>query len=715
MRPVGQWEEFTVSNGIQEVYGPVCRSRNAGNPQVPESSQIAGRFPVKIQLSRNFFTGYGVYCIIPSIAGTVTRRRWLRVKRRLADARFLYRPKEPTMLRSPYLQTGLMFAVICGTALTVSAANKRGNSAGSSAPTSPQIAAEVDRLILSDLQKNGIKPVDRCNDADFMRRVTLDITGQLPSPRDVTIFALDPEPNKRSILVEQLLRSPEYGKNWARYWRDVIYMPATENRARIAQSEFEVWMADRLNSGKGWDQTVTAMLTATGDVQEHPETALLIAQGAQAPEIAAEASRIFLGIQMQCANCHDHPSDIWKRDQFHELAAYFPRISIRQMQQPISFEIASVNTDRGRGDFMRENPERFISMNDRNGDGKLTKEEMKSRAPGGIPTQLLDRIFDLGDSNKDGALNLAELKALPMPDQARRGSTEHYMPDLNDPSSKGKQIEPKFFVDGSTPGHGLSDQDRRAAVAKAFTSPDNPWFARAIVNRMWCEFLGEGFYMPVDDLGPTRTARFPEAIDALASGFIANHYDIKWLVRSIANSQTYQRKVAAKSVAEDALPFAAVTPTRLRGDVVFNALMQVLGIDEENAGGPRGAMMMAGPRAYQRTPRFQFDVLFGIDPSVPKDDITGNVPQSLFLMNTNSFRTALSGTNTNTRLGKILRDNRDDRDALSEIYLLVLSREPSKHEVEICEGYLKDVGQRAEAFEDLMWSLLNSSEFLSKR
>ena len=331
-----------------------------------------------------------------------------------------------------------------------------------------------------------------------------------------------------------------------------------------------------------------------------------------------------------------------------------------------------------------------------------------------IPTQFLDRIFELGDSNKDGALSVAELKALPLPDQARRGSTEHYMPDLNDPSSKGRLIEPKFFVDESSPGHGLTDEDRRAAVARSFTSPDNPWFARALVNRLWCEFLGEGFYMPVDDMGPTRSARFPEAIDALAAGFVSNKYDIKWLIRTIANTQTYQRRVAAKAVSEDALPFASVTPTRLRADLVFNSLFQVLGIDEEAANGAGRGMMMAGPRAFQRGPRFQFDFLFGVDPSVPKDDITGNVPQSLFLMNSNSLRGAISAGN-NTRLGKILRENQDDRDALSEVYLLVLSREPSKHEVEICQGYLKDVGQRGEAYEDILWSLLNSSEFLSKR
>ena len=444
------------------------------------------------------------------------------------------------MLRSPFLSIGLALAVFCGAAANASAANKRSKSSASATPAdSKAVAAEVDRLILTDLKKAGVQPADRCSDADFLRRVSLDIVGQLPSPRDVTIFALDPDANKRAIVIDQLLRSPEYGKNWARYWRDVVFMPATDIRARIVQADFEKWMAAELEAGHGWDRIVTSILTATGDVQENPATALVFAQGAQASEIAAEACRIFLGIQMQCANCHDHPSDVWKRDQFHELAAYFPRMAVRQMQEPRKTEIVSVNTDRGPGDFL-QNAERLKRF-DRNNDGKLTKEELQA---GPLPAQFLDRIFQQGDTNKDGALTMAEIKAIPAPPQNRRGSTEHYMPDLNDPSSKGRLVEPKFFVDGSSPGHGLTDEDRRAAAAAAFTSADNPWFARAIVNRMWCEFLGEGFYMPVDDLGPTRTARFPEAIDALAAGFVSNHYDLPWLVRTIANSQTYQRKVA---------------------------------------------------------------------------------------------------------------------------------------------------------------------------
>lgn len=605
------------------------------------------------------------------------------------------------------------------------AANKPGaaKSGSASAPTANGVASKIDQLILTDLTKVGVTPTGICNDEDYLRRAALDITGQLPSPRDVTLFALDPDSGKRTKLVERLLASPDFGQNWARYWRDVIYMPATEPRSRLSQADFEKWLAEQWNKSVGWNATAASIITAVGDVTAHPETALIFAQSGVNEDVAAEACRIFLGIQMQCANCHDHPSDIWKREQFHELAAYFPRITLRRMMVgEIKIEVLSANTDRGRGDQMRENPEQFVTMLDRNKDKKLSKDELRAR-PGmmaraetpGVPAQLVDRIFEQADSNKDELITAAEIKAMPQPMQAGRGSTEHHMSDLQDPSSKGKLMQPKFFIGGATPGQNLSDLERRQAAAKSFTASDNPWFARAIVNRVWCEMLGEGFYMPVDDLGPTRSARFPEALEAICQGFVANGYDPKWLIRTVANSQTYQRQVAAKSSAEDALPFASVTPTRLRADVVFDSLMQVLGFDEESLNGSgRGGMVGGGPRAAQRSPRFQFDTLFGIDPSMSKEDITGNVPQSLFLMNSTLLRSAVSASG-NSRLGRLLRNNPDDRDALGELYLLVLAREPSKHEVEICQVHIKEVAQRNEAYEDLLWSLLNSSEFLSKR
>src|SRR5690606_10199024 len=121
----------------------------------------------------------------------------------------------------------------------------------------------------------------------------------------------------------------DYAENWARYWRDVIFPDAGEMQARLMVGTFEQWMTDQLNRNRPWDRIAADLLTATGNVQENGATALLVAHSAEPMEVAAEASRILLGIQIQCANCHDHPTDAWKRQQFHQLAAYFPRAEFR--------------------------------------------------------------------------------------------------------------------------------------------------------------------------------------------------------------------------------------------------------------------------------------------------------------------------------------------------------------------------------------------------
>ncbi|MBI1344655.1 DUF1549 domain-containing protein [bacterium] len=585
-----------------------------------------------------------------------------------------------------------------------------------SSPTAAEVAQQVDRLILTELEAAQTPLAGLANDEDFLRRVSFDIAGVPPTPQQVTLFGLNPDPRKRTEVIQQLLASDNYGKNWGSYWRDVVYLSATNMRARGASTVFEEWMVDQLNQNRPWDAIVTDILTATGNIGENGATGLVFAHGGEAEEVAAEASRIFLGIQMQCANCHDHPTDIWKREQFHELAAYFPRASVRPIQvdgMQRGFEVVSVNqTQRNPVEAFRENPERIVSMLDRNRDRKLSKSEAEG-GPMGQFGRIFPRLIEIGDTNKDGMLSVEELRKIEPPMMPGRGNTEHYMADLKDPSSKGTLIQPKFFVDESQPGKGLSDLERRQAAAKAFTDPENPWFAKAIINRVWNEMLGQGFYMPVDDMGPTRSPAYPEAMDTLAAAFVAHHYNLKWLIETVASTQTYQRQVRPQSVSTDALPFASQTPTRLRSDQLYSALSTVLGFSE-SAQPARGGMMAGGIYGGGRSPRAQFNQIFTFDPSTPQEDITGNVQQALFLMNTPAFRNAVSATG-NSRLSQILRKYSDDQDAISELYLLALAREPSDRELQVCQKYLGEVGSRGEAYEDLLWSLLNSSEFLSKR
>src|ERR1043165_9080265 len=199
------------------------------------------------------------------------------------------------------------------------------------ASTRPLEAGEIDRLIDAELSRLGAKPAPKTTDEQFIRRVYLDLTGKLPSPKDIEEFLKYKAADKRAKLIDKLLDTDECSKHWGQYWRSVITTRTTiDFRLQQVVPQFERWMTEQYKSNKSWSAITHDILTASGKVMyaEPDKNAqaffLLSRRGADAQtEIAAETSRVFLGIQIQCAQCHDHPSDVWKRKQFHEFAAYF--------------------------------------------------------------------------------------------------------------------------------------------------------------------------------------------------------------------------------------------------------------------------------------------------------------------------------------------------------------------------------------------------------
>jgi hypothetical protein len=412
-----------------------------------------------------------------------------------------------------------------------------------------------------------------------------------------------------------------------------------------------LYLSKQFNEGGRWDQIARDFITASGDVREKGNTAIIMAQMADPNDTAAEMSRIFLGIQIQCAQCHNHPTDRWKRNQFHELAAFFPRIGIRPGQSAglPTFSVVSLNRPRGK------------------------------RAP--------------------GATEPVEV--------------EHYMPDLKDPKAKGKLTQPVFFPTGQKLQPGLSDEERRQTLAKWMTSSTDRWFAKAYVNRMWSELVGRGFYEPVDDLGPDRKCSAPLTLDYLAAQFVSNRYDVKWLFRTITATAAYERESRSRSDLTPA-PFAANRPQRLRADQVFNSLTDALGIPDQLPGGANGRNKM-GPREAFGGPRGVVNQTFGYDPSLRRDELAGSIPQALWMMNSAELNRVIHVRQSDGMLAQVLSGSRDDNAAINELYLRCLAREPKPGEIETCLTYLRSNPSRRDAFEDIVWSLVNSTEFLFRK
>jgi hypothetical protein len=519
-------------------------------------------------------------------------------------------------------------------------------------PNVRQTARTVDRLLAKEIFTDETELAPPVNDATFLRRAWLDIIGDIPTPEHVTAFLLDPAKDNRQQVVGELLSDPQYGQNWARYWRDVILYRRLEDRAAIVANPVVVALTEKFNNNEPWDSVAAEFVTASGDVREDGRTAIHAAQDARTEETAAEMSRIFLGIQIQCCQCHDHPYDHWKREQFHEFAAFFPRLAMRPVVTPTrrSFEIVADDRPVGR----RQTPNA----------------------------------------------------------ENRRGQPEHFMPDLDDPAAPGTRMQPKFFLTSAQLPIGSLDAERRGAVAEWMT--ENPWFATAFVNRMWAELVGEGFYEPIDDIGPDRTPSAPKAVEFLSRSFAESGYDVKWLFRVICATDAYQRESRPKRDV-DGTPFAANIAQPLRSDQLFNAILTAVEVDESEQVSRRGRS--DGGAAYGRNAsiRQAFEVAFGYDPSDPRETVTSSIPQALAMMNGVRLNLAVRAIDRETVLGRLLEDIQDDESLVEELYLRTLSREPTDAELDTAMKFCRATKNRVAVFEDLFWALLNSSEFSHRR
>jgi hypothetical protein len=540
------------------------------------------------------------------------------------------------------------------------------------ASTKPLTPGEIDRLVNAELAKVGVKPAAKTTDEQFIRRVYIDLTGKLPMPADITEFVADKSPDKRARLIDKLLEGDDYAKHWGHYWRTVVTTRATlDFFVTPVIPQFERWMTAQLNANKSWAEITREQLTASGRVRyaeqdKNPQAFFLLSRrGADTvTEMAAETSRIFLGIQIQCAQCHDHPSDVWKRQQFHEFAAYFGRY---------------------RGSFPILEEKKFVGV-------QLASRPGEHRMP------------DKDDPKMGTAMNPRFLDGKP--------------PTGADPvpSTRGP-IGPAGFPKGGfgkgAASGGMSDAARRKALADQITSKENPWFAGAFVNRMWGEFMGQAFYSPIDDMGPQKDAMMPVVLARVAGSFRGNDYDIKQLYRDILNSDTYQRQIRPGETGDEHLLFATRNPVRMNGNALWQTLTSTLGAIGPT-GGSFGAAPPMGPFGRFGGLETQFKNTFAYDPSTKAEEIEGNISQALILMNNPQINAKIRAQGTNL-LARILSSYSEDDEALRIVYLRSLGRRPTDREVARLRQHINSVNNRAEAYEDILWALINSTEFQMKR
>jgi hypothetical protein len=487
----------------------------------------------------------------------------------------------------------------------------------------------IDTHIDAKLQRLKIQASPLADDATFLRRVTLDLTGQLPTPAEVRAFLADPAPTKvkRARMIEKLIARPSYTDYWTIKWGDLL-QSSRKYLGEKGTFAFREWIRDSIASNKPYDKMVRELLTSRGSSYDEP--AANFYRITRDPKLTMEkTTQVFLGVRMVCAQCHDHPFERWTQNQYFQMSAFFSAVGLRP-----GYEVG---------------------------------EEI---------------IYD-----------------------QRSGF------DMKHPKDS-RVVAPEFLIASARPVAIPNDDRRRDALATWLTSKENPFFAKAVANRVWSYFFGKGIIDPVDDIRASNPPVNPALLEALTNDFIAHNFDLQHLMRTIVNSRAYQTSIVTNEWNEkDGENFSHYMPRRMSAEALMDAVAAAAGARPKFPEVPEDLSATQLP-----------------DPHVGKDgflDLFGrpsresacecerrtdfSLPQALNLVNGATISDAVA--DSKGRVANLILSGRSDAAVVEELYLAALSRLPNKAESERGQRYLAG-GSRAVRAQDLLWALLNSKGFL---
>jgi hypothetical protein len=487
------------------------------------------------------------------------------------------------------------------------------------------LAKMIDKIISSKLTAEKITPSARTDDAEFCRRVHLDLTGKIPTVEATTNFLASTDPKKREKLIDDLLASPDYGRHMADLWQTQMLPKNSDNR-RLTSDGFHKYLEKNFNDNMPWDKFVTDLLTSKGTQDEHAAVTYFLANNT-VDKMTDSVAKLFLGLQLQCAQCHHHPFTEWKQSQYWETAAFFMKV-----------QVANVN--------------------------KAAK-----------------------NGNSPGVEETAQ------PKRGKNGLPE-----------SAKVLDPKF-LDGVKPNV-KGAEALRPILAKWICTPENHFFSKALVNRAWAQLFGRGFVNPIDDLRDENEPSHPDLFAAMAQQFALNGFDIKFMFKAICLSETYQRTSKPSSNNRDVDPtlFSRMNIKVLSPEQLYDSFEVVFGATRgerpAQGKGPAGAAGRLGPA----TGRAAFVNFFNLDENWDPMDFQAGIPQVLRMMNSAPMNNA-------ARSAELTKAAKTPSEAIEMLYLAALSREPTEAEIQRALAYAKKGSDNKQALADLLWVLVNSSEF----
>jgi hypothetical protein len=681
-----------------------------------------------------------------------------------------------------------------------------------SADVFPQVQPHnfIDEHVVARLRRLNIPPADLADDATFLRRVTLDVTGELPTPNEVRAFLADADPQKRVKKIDALLDRPGYAALWTLKFCDLLKASdfgvyADGIRQEVDAPRFQEWVRARLEENVPYDEFVERILTATSrdgrDVDTWAAEVVRMEEG-YAPgrkdlelyrrrrtldlywqrsssagvDAALQVAHAFLGLRLECAQCHRHPHDVWQQDDLLSFANFFLRVRKIGFQDGNDKKYPEVHAI-----FKRLNDEA----------GKLTAEVKKMRettfkkaeADAQAAKAESDRIGkEVARLEKEaaqwtaaakGKRYRAEKEAAELERKAQQAVEEaarqrklqekhqavlagfeklkrrvaelerrsHLLPEaarrllhaevrVLEPGTAfasvtspiGTQTSRRYRLLGQAKAVEVAkDQDPRQVVMAWLRRPDNPYFARAIVNRVWAHYFGRGIIDPPDNLSVFNPASHPELLRELCDGFVRNRYDLKWLHRTILCSRTYQQSSTASAGNDfDRSHYAYFYYRRLPAEVLLDALNQATGtsekMDMDYFHWPREIKTVEVPY----TPRNAFVAFMLATFGKPKRNAAvqcdcerdGSASALQVLSFANHPRVWAKIADDKGRVARVVKEIADDRGRIEELFLATLGRPPGEAELQASLKYLRESGSVAQGLRGLMWSLLNTREFM---
>ncbi len=617
----------------------------------------------------------------------------------------------------------------------------------------------VDQHILAKLKRLNIPPAPLSDDATFLRRLMLDVTGELPTPKEIRDFLADKTPDKRARKIDELLKRPGHAAVWTLKFCDIlkasdfgVYADAVDEKHDAPR--FQAWIRARLEENIPYDQFVERILTATSregrSVEDWSKEVSALFDGYKTPRTdlevyarrktldlywqrqkatgvpgALQVAHAFLGLRLECAQCHRHPHDVWQQDDLLSFANFFMRVRSSGFQGENEKRFPEVAA------YFKKFNDEAKTMADqvkkmKESKGKQLDEKLKKAKAGGKKDEIDAAQKELDAFNKEvgeldrRAKNLPEIARRMMQSEIQHLSDKDYVASVTSPLGTQSSKQHRLLGE-SKPLEAPKTQDPRPFLMEWLRRPDNPFFAKAIVNRVWAHYFGRGIIDPPDNLSPFNPASHPELLKQLCDGFIKNKYDLRWLHRTILTSRTYQQSSQANAAnAIDRGNYAYFWYRRLPAEVLLDALNQATGTREEldmrYDNWPTDMKAIEIP--YKTRNEFVNFVLdqFGRparnsaaqcdcerDPGI-------SILQVMSLANHPRVRQKIE--DLKGHVTRIVKEINGDDKRIEELFLLTVSRLPDEVEKQACLKYVKEAGSTEKGLQGVLWGLINTREFL---